>query len=944
MFETLLSSFLNPATMVAGAALISSPIIIHLINRMRYKRIHWAAMEFLLKAQKRVRRKMIIEQLLLLLLRILLVLLLGMLFGRFLGCSPMMGKDTRETVHVIVLDDTPSMTDRWRSDSGQETTAFQEAKRLIVEQIAPAAAEATTPQRVELLRLSDLDTPRSFSRLNVTTIDEIRGYLAGLQPTPVHIGVPEGLRRARDLLSEQGAQDVAQVIHLVSDFRSTDWSEDAEQIKDLTEEITASRIKVHLIDVVHPYRQNEKRPPLFHDNVGIVELRPSKRIVARNQPLECTLRVKNYSTTELRDVRFSIRVNGDENAGGLSVVFPTLPGQQEKTTKFTVNCNQVGSDERPLDRFNLISAVMMTPEPGGIAVDNVRHAVVEVRETLPILVVEGRPNMRDSREGDGFYLRPIFTNVLGGISWVPGTAQDLERDDLGQYSSIFILNVPSVSEEAAENLERYVREGGGVGFFLGSEVNPLDYNRLLYAEGNGLFPVSLPERPSEPLTEEQRLAKLLTFQKKVLLKDPAAKQHPALAGIYTDEQGQPIKDDLYEKFFNFVTINQYWPVRRLGEWRDDPRITELFCMPNDQPMANFEAAARRVSDMIPTDDEEFTKYQELLDSFREQIRRTAASAEPLHRLATVLDRFLSDSVSEGDESEALLREFWLNSKTAALKEEVKRLRDAVKFGDPLYIAKQYGRGRVTVVTTTAGEQWTNWPSGPGSASYVPMITEMERYLSGGGTEENHLLGEPITYRLEPERYKPNVGRAFLTHDGARESLPGADSELTPLSDLEGQEMASESGELVFRFDEAIKPGAYLFTLNNLSVNPANPSEVTEVPEYRAVAVNVDTTREGDLRRASQSDIAESAIGVAGLHSPDDADWLDTLRNKQTDLSESGWLFLIILLLLMLELYMSRRLSFHRTENETDNMAPSAAAAMHRGQKRQVGDPSTTTAA
>ena len=47
--------FVNPFTMFLGGALISSPIIIHLINRIRYKRIRWAAMEFLLKSQKRSR-------------------------------------------------------------------------------------------------------------------------------------------------------------------------------------------------------------------------------------------------------------------------------------------------------------------------------------------------------------------------------------------------------------------------------------------------------------------------------------------------------------------------------------------------------------------------------------------------------------------------------------------------------------------------------------------------------------------------------------------------------------------------------------------------------------------------------------------------------------------------------------------------------------------------
>ncbi len=58
--------FLNPGYLAAGAALVSAPIIIHLINRMRFKRLRWAAMEFLLKSQKRNRRRLIIEQLILL--------------------------------------------------------------------------------------------------------------------------------------------------------------------------------------------------------------------------------------------------------------------------------------------------------------------------------------------------------------------------------------------------------------------------------------------------------------------------------------------------------------------------------------------------------------------------------------------------------------------------------------------------------------------------------------------------------------------------------------------------------------------------------------------------------------------------------------------------------------------------------------------------------------
>src|SRR3954466_9592421 len=131
------SLFTHPLTMAAGAALVSAPVIIHLINRMRFRRVRWAAMEFLLKAQKRMRRKLILEQLLLLLLRCLLVFLAGVLFARFLGFSPLQGKETRATAHVVILDDSPSMADGWRAEDGQLTDAFEQAKKELGEKIAP---------------------------------------------------------------------------------------------------------------------------------------------------------------------------------------------------------------------------------------------------------------------------------------------------------------------------------------------------------------------------------------------------------------------------------------------------------------------------------------------------------------------------------------------------------------------------------------------------------------------------------------------------------------------------------------------------------------------------------------------------------------------------------------------------------------------------------------
>ncbi len=193
MFEM----FLNPWAMAAGTLLISSPIIIHLINRMRYRRIRWAAMEFLLKSQKKNRRRVIIEQIILLLLRIVLVLLAGFLLARFIGAMTGSQQSTR---HVVLLNDTPSMADTHRED-GKEMTAFAQAKRVVTD-IANFASEATTPQSLTLIRMTDPDNPRHIERLNATTVAELNQFLSDLEPSPVHVDTVRGLRAAEAVLNE----------------------------------------------------------------------------------------------------------------------------------------------------------------------------------------------------------------------------------------------------------------------------------------------------------------------------------------------------------------------------------------------------------------------------------------------------------------------------------------------------------------------------------------------------------------------------------------------------------------------------------------------------------------------------------------------------------------------------------------------------------------------
>src|SRR5438270_7632282 len=151
----MLELFLNPGYLAIGGALVSAPIIIHLINRMRFKRLRWAAMEFLLKSQKRNRRRLIIEQILLLLLRCTLVALAGLLVLRFVGFSLGMFSK-QDTLHVVLLDDTMSMNDRWK-EGGAAKTSFQVAKEdVILDKIIKNVGQSSTNEKLMILPLSKL--------------------------------------------------------------------------------------------------------------------------------------------------------------------------------------------------------------------------------------------------------------------------------------------------------------------------------------------------------------------------------------------------------------------------------------------------------------------------------------------------------------------------------------------------------------------------------------------------------------------------------------------------------------------------------------------------------------------------------------------------------------------------------------------------------------------
>jgi hypothetical protein len=169
-----------------------------------------------------------------------------------------------------------------------------------------------------------------------------------------------------------------------------------------------------------------------------------------------------------------------------------------------------------------------------------------------------------------------------------------------------------------------------------------------------------------------------------------------------------------------------------------------------------------------------------------------------------------------------------------------------------------------------------------------------------------------------------ANRAFTTFDLGSDAAKAGPAAAPPVIDLKEQTMTTEGGNYALNFTEDAKPGVYMLTLTRVKGAGAG-GEPAEVPEYQAFAVNVDARREGDLRRAGRDDVTQFTPGVKDIHSPGDAAWIDLLKNKQTDLTEAGWIFLAILVVLLIEQALAVKLSYHTATGTLDTAAPSAAA-------------------
>jgi hypothetical protein len=466
-------SFLHPSLFwTFGAptlAVVAIPVLIHLINMMRHRRVEWAAMEFLVLSQKKNRTWVLLKQLLLLLLRMTAVAAIVLLVAQPALRTPWAGfLGGARLHHIVLLDDSFSMSDRW-----EDTSAFAQAKAAIGRMGAEAARQAT-PQSFTLLRFSRVgrggraaDPDLLQESVGADFSDALEPQLAKMTVTETAAGPIPALQAVAQLLGQSGSE--RRVLYLVSDFRARQWEDPAALKTELTA-LDEGDTEIHLIDCV-----DRTRP-----NLAIVALEPAAGIRAAGVPWFVEIAVRNFGSAAARNVSVIL---GEDGHARPAVVLAEVPAGKIAKERFLVRFPNAGSHE--------ITARL---ESDAVEADNFRYCAINLPAEVSVLLVDGDPAARDAQ-----YLSwaaapggPVQTGIRPQIE----TPRYLSRKPLDGYAAINLANVDRLDRSAVAALEKYVAEGGGLAFFVGERCEPKSWNDTFYRDGKGLFPAPL-ARPAD---------------------------------------------------------------------------------------------------------------------------------------------------------------------------------------------------------------------------------------------------------------------------------------------------------------------------------------------------------------------------------------------------------------------------------------------------------------
>jgi hypothetical protein len=454
--------FANPG-LLAGLAATSIPIVIHLLNRRKFREMPWAAMQFLLAAIRKNQRRVRIEQWLLLAIRTLLIVLIVAAMAKpFLEAFGNVIAGQR-THRVLVLDGSLSM-----GYTSAGTSRFDQAKAVA----GRLVKDSRQGDAISLILMGE--PPRIVIGDPSNNLIEVQKEITELTMTHGAVDLQATFEKVDRVLE---ASTIAQKeIIFLTDLQETSWRRPSAAGKDgldrILARIEARRPRSVVIDLGKPGSENR----------ALTDLRIESPVVTMGATALIRGVIRNFGPSRADGVLVKLTVDGrvePEQSVDLPVGedVPIIFNHQFRTPGDHIVEVSTDNDPLPLDDY--------------------RWLAVPVRESLSVLLVDGHYKA-EPYQAETDYLAQALDPTEGS----PGqpsmirvevvAESQLSRRELGRnYDVVALCNVMQFSSAEVTALEDYLKQGGGVVIFGGDQVMADNYNRLLFAEGQGLLPAAI---------------------------------------------------------------------------------------------------------------------------------------------------------------------------------------------------------------------------------------------------------------------------------------------------------------------------------------------------------------------------------------------------------------------------------------------------------------------
>lgn len=485
----MLLAVFSPA-LAAGAAVgaLAVPLVIHLLFRKRYQIVPWAAIRFLVAAERRHRRR--IDQWLLLALRTLALLLpLLAMVAATRWAEPLwqaIKPGATETVsniprthHVIVIDASLSMTGRTEGGQTRFEKAVAEAESLVR---SGGPGDGYTVLSLASGSQSVVPGPSNDP-------DKVVAEIKKIKPTHSTGDTAAALPAVADVLARSPRAYPRRQVTFFTDAQRSAWMNALPKPDAPAPEVWQrifSRAEVALVDVA------QQDTP----NLAVADLALIDPVSLVDSPVVVSTTVVNYSSTEWRNVRLQLLI-GRPSSGSEALV-PIQQGaidviQPGGRASFTFGLGeQIRFREKGI---HILQVKLM--EADDLSADDARALAVQVRDGLHAVLVDGSADPAPLRRAAGYLARALFppearltdTPARPRVL-TPTEFADPAVGDLSGVDCVYLCDLPNPTLEIAARLDLHLKRGGGVVIGLGpnAAANISLYNKVFFNDGNGILP------------------------------------------------------------------------------------------------------------------------------------------------------------------------------------------------------------------------------------------------------------------------------------------------------------------------------------------------------------------------------------------------------------------------------------------------------------------------